>query len=868
MTSYLIECRNKTEVDSSPGDWSTTIQDKIFLEDGDTIVMNKAFIDTNQTATTQLVVGPEGETLTLEHVHYQFNNDLAHGYRCGEGSTWVYKNGEPPFDHNAVAIPVPSLSQPGLLGDWSLGNQGAIDAWGFLAEKNYPTDFPNRTKTEPMAYNETTYGAYGCGQIYSDGNMYIDCDMGETKDEGDIGTMKPFTLLLANPNISSSGGLLVIQYPSIVESPPGSGQYPAVLFNYPIKPMSGYETVTVPAHFNYHIFSDWETNPGNYIFIYMKDTATRQEYQLMKNRTISGVTTYSEPLSALNLSLFNNYNHPIKPYTPTQLNFPYGSLWSTLGKAGVHVYEPHIYKTEIFIPAGNYDPTYMAQLITDKLAGLGPDPTLTNLTKNNLLTTLLPTTKQTWVNMVSTKDHWNDFTRTPSSNALDFRYRYAGVGIADPTSAEYTDDGAAASFVNWHKGVLGYWNMGNLSNNGGDSTRIKPDDYANVFSAGPNMVDGTMSGTNQVSLKFNTETNNFYWEYLHMPYYDSGNEVAGFGMVYNCPEWGSSTRGIIDGDQGYPSPQVDDGGNLLPWVSTGSMVRTNTSLKKIGATGGVMFSGLSSRKGPIDGDGEQTDFWTKNMGFETDTTKATCTLVSWHNEFNKPTGGNEQPPFTVIGDRPMIQKAVFDTNASMPDGVPVAGRHFTEGFLGLSSATIVKNEPTFDKLGWFVGGSFPAAPDTPWSKGVGTDPSTSMPQVLAKSLTETSGKTIVINAHEGIVAQTSKLAFGYYLVEVQSNFENNFITPESNRKNVMAVCSRYYERATYTSATEADSIIYTHRGMPALLSSFRCRILDSDKNTALNLGNDNTVFMQVVKAPKNMEYPPGMNPALQPPPKN
>ena len=84
MTSYLIECRNKTEVDSSPGDWSTTIQDKIFLEDGDTIVMNKAFIDTNQTATTQLVVGPEGETLTLEHIHYQFNNDLAHGYRCGE----------------------------------------------------------------------------------------------------------------------------------------------------------------------------------------------------------------------------------------------------------------------------------------------------------------------------------------------------------------------------------------------------------------------------------------------------------------------------------------------------------------------------------------------------------------------------------------------------------------------------------------------------------------------------------------------------------------------------------------------------------------------------------------------------------------
>ncbi len=76
----------------------------------------------------------------------------------------------------------------------------------------------------------------------------------------------------------------------------------------------------------------------------------------------------------------------------------------------------------------------------------------------------------------------------------------------------------------------------------------------------------------------------------------------------------------------------------------------------------------------------------------------------------------------------------------------------------------------------------------------------------------------------------------------------------------MAICSRYYERATYTSATESDSIVYTHRGAPALLSSFSCRILDSDKNIALNLGEDNTVFLQVVKAPKNLEYLPGQNP--------
>jgi len=35
-----------------------------------------------------------------------------------------------------------------------------------------------------------------------------------------------------------------------------------------------------------------------------------------------------------------------------------------------------------------------------------------------------------------------------------------------------------------------------------------------------------------------------------------------------------------------------------------------------------------------------------------------------------------------------------------------------------------------------------------------------------------------------------------------------------------------------------------------MLSSFRCRILDSEKNLVDNIGNDNTLFMEIVKAPK------------------
>ena len=849
MSSFLVECRNKTETDSKPGDWTTTIQDKIFLEDGDSIIMNKAFIDTNQTQTSQLVIGPEGETLTLEHIHYQFNNDLAHGYRCGEGSTWVYKHEQVVGDADFTK---PPDSLPGMLGDWAIGNQAQVDSWG----NPTGTTFGGVTPNEPKTSTDQTQGACSPGSFYSDGNMYIDCDMAPGKPTSDIGTLEPFYLFQKYTADAVPGGQVIIQYPSVVDSPPGSGQYPAKLYQYPIP--AGTKIIRIPASFNYHIFPD--RLPGDYVQIYIRGPDGAQGF-LMENQTIDGVTTYSKLNTVQNLTLDPSFYNGLV-YTPAQLNFPYGSVWSVISpNGGTNVYEPHVYTTQLFIPGGNYDPSYLAQFITDGLAKIGPDPTLGNLTNNNFLVNIPTDSTQTWVNCVSTKDHWNDFTRTPSSNALDFRYRYGKVGNPSPIPSaaflkekKITAGDFAGIYAEWQAGVLGYWNMGNLTADGDGVPGVDNYQGIAVGFTGPEMTNGSLSGTNQVSLKFNTETNNFYWEYLHMPFYDSGNEVAGYANVYNSPEWGS-LYGQEGPPNGYPAPSAG-----VPFVSTSSMTRSNQRITTIGATGGILFSGLSSRKGPINGSGEQTTFWTDKMGFETDPTKESCILVSWHHETNKPPGEAAFPPFSVIGDRPMVQKAVFNTNASMPDGVPVSGRHYTEGYLGLASTTIVKDMPTYDTLGWFVAGQIPPAQSEPWSKGVGARGCATLPVPLARSLTETSGKTIVIDANDGVVSKTSSLAFGYYLIEVESNFQNNFLTPDSNRRSTMAICSRYYERATYTSATESDSIVYTHRGAPALLSSFSCRILDSDKNIALNLGEDNTVFLQVVKAPKNLEYLPGQNP--------
>ena len=91
--------------------------------------------------------------------------------------------------------------------------------------------------------------------------------------------------------------------------------------------------------------------------------------------------------------------------------------------------------------------------------------------------------------------------------------------------------------------------------------------------------------------------------------------------------------------------------------------------------------------------------------------------------------------------------------------------------------------------------------------------------------------------------------FAYYLVEVGSQFKNEFLTPENNFRSIQQIVNRYYELNSYTSA-ENGQIIYEHTGEDMLLQSFRCRILTSDKQVPTNIGNDNTLHIEIVKGSK------------------
>ena len=90
---------------------------------------------------------------------------------------------------------------------------------------------------------------------------------------------------------------------------------------------------------------------------------------------------------------------------------------------------------------------------------------------------------------------------------------------------------------------------------------------------------------------------------------------------------------------------------------------------------------------------------------------------------------------------------------------------------------------------------------------------------------------------------------GYFFIEIIAGFNNLIVSDAITTQNIHAIINRYYNRGAYTSSTETDSMVYTHHGAPLILSSIRTRILLPNRTVPKTLGNDNTIFMEVIKAP-------------------
>jgi hypothetical protein len=243
-------------------------------------------------------------------------------------------------------------------------------------------------------------------------------------------------------------------------------------------------------------------------------------------------------------------------------------------------------------------------------------------------------------------------------------------------------------------------------------------------------------------------------------------------------------------------PYYDTGNEavgFIPFSGTDKLVTKNS---------GIMFFDLQAE---LRTSGTPFPFWTKTLGFNLNRASPECILAGYNAVDSNIDGAPVRiPRFTRFTD----------------------GINMTSGFSGLN-AVVIKN---------------------------GTDPFNYPPSAIpATGIFSTSTDvTPIIGKASSLNAQDS---FGYFLVEVKAGFGNDFYTPLNNQSSVRAIVSRYYSVNSYTSGTEADSIVYRHNGDPMMLSSFKIRILDSLKNVASNIGEDNTIFIGIIKADKKTLEP-------------
>ena len=318
----------------------------------------------------------------------------------------------------------------------------------------------------------------------------------------------------------------------------------------------------------------------------------------------------------------------------------------------------------------------------------------------------------------------------------------------------------------------------------------------NVDEPGLNFV-----GTNQVALGFDKNTQQFFFEYLHMPLYSGGNEMVTYaGLLNNFPNGVNNVN--------PPNPAVQ---NVV-------------GLHKVTKNSGVLWTNLEAFR-VVDGvqTNESFDFWAGQLGFDlnryladsagraTTTPNPNCLLVTTR-QLQAIAGKNLQ----VCGVDAMIPVC----QSPLKDGVNMGG-----GFFGLYNAVNASTSLFMNP------------------QPIKTANQASGANLQTAEITDTQP----IYSTNSILGLTTKTTFGYFLVEVNSHFNNELITIDNTKDNVVAIVSRYYEADSFTSAGSEASVVYTHKGAPLLLSSFKCRILTPEKILAKNIGPDNTIFLEVVK---------------------
>lgn len=113
------------------------------------------------------------------------------------------------------------------------------------------------------------------------------------------------------------------------------------------------------------------------------------------------------------------------------------------------------------------------------------------------------------------------------------------------------------------------------------------------------------------------------------------------------------------------------------------------------------------------------------------------------------------------------------------------------------------------------------------------------------SILATSDVTVEVTASNQYQETENGADQPYFLVEVNANFKTDYYSQSYIKRNIKAIVSKYYAYKSFTVGDESNDITYQHIGEPIYLTGFHIRVLDPNNKLANDLGDDNTVFLEI-----------------------
>ena len=478
--------------------------------------------------------------------------------------------------------------------------------------------------------------------------------------------------------------------------------------------------------------------------------------------------------------------------------------FTTVG--GSYIFTPIIRGDSMVIPAGDYTPSALCNFMN------------TNFQKNNSVLSV------------------NGTTRGAPSTALPVNNPFLA------TSDDIFTEKIETFFSNGKKGgIAPFWGAG--KSNGrcfgqgtsqiGLNAKYGFNSTSNPRQLPTNTIVGGINiytGASNVEIDYDEDQNNFFFKYLHTPYYGSttGDRAESVALQYS-PPLGNGSKNI-----------GDNGNNWLP-----NEPNKKPQVIQVNANSGVVLTKFTASVfGGVEG---SSGFVKDVLGFD----GSEVAFIPTQNNVTM-NGSTTAPVVTPLGD---VSFPAWDLDAFVP------GKTMTEGFPATNTAIYLgspvpppsvpaSSNPTVARS---IQKDFWIAPDL--GADILNDNGTAALEPLVSTVSVTR-KIVAPNTQD-----FTSLPFGYYLLELKTNFLNNFITKtpnddgsgdfadDANLRSINSVIGRFYSKNSFTQSD--GGLIYTHTGEPITLNSFTCKVLDSNKEVP-RLGSDNSVILQITRGEPQM----------------